>query len=237
MKTLANKVIIVTGAGGAIAGSVGSTFRKEGAQLVLVDRDGVRIQGRASGYDTRPIEADFSTLKSAQAVVAQVEAELGRVDGLVHLVGEVVTGSLLEADEADYELAFSSNVKTLFNATKAVLPALLKREEGFIGGIASREAWGGGAAGAGLFAAAKGAVATFLRSLDADLAHTQVGVAIIFPMGPVDTLTNRGRFRRADSAHLIHPHAIAQAFVAAATSGVGGTLLEIPVYPPRVAGE
>jgi len=115
----------------------------------------------------------------------------------------------------------------------ASLPALLKREEGFIGSIASQEAWGGGAAGAGLFAAAKGAVATFLRSLDADLAHTQVGVAIIFPMGPVDTLTNRTRFHDTDPAHLIHPFAIAQAFVAAATSGVGGRLLEIPVHPPR----
>ena len=236
MKTLRNKVIIITGAGGAIAGSVESAFRKEGAQLVLVDRDGVRVQGRAAGYDIPPIEADFSTLSGAEAAVAQVEAELGRVDGLVHLVGEVVTGSLLEASEADFDLAFSTNVKTLFNATRAVLPALLKGEEGFVGGIASQEAWGGGAAGAGLFAAAKGAVATFLRSLDADLAHTQIGVGVVFPMGPVDTLTNRSRFPDLEPAQLIHPAALGRAFVAAAQSGVDGRLLEVLVHPPRGGG-
>lgn len=233
MKTLKDKVVIVTGAGGAVAGSVESAFRKQGAQIVLVDRDGVRIQGRAAGYDVPPIEADFSTFEGAQAVVAQVEAELGRVDGLVHLVGEVVTGSLLDADEKDFDAAFETNVKTLFHATRAVLPALMKREEGFIGGIASQEAWGGGAAGAGLFAAAKSAVATFLRSLDADLADTHVGVAIVFPMGPVDTATNRRRLRGDASLRLINPYAVGQAFVSAALSGTGGSLLEILVHPPR----
>lgn len=233
MKTLKNKVIIVTGAGGAIAGCVESAFRKQGAQLVLVDKDGLRIQGRAANYDTSPIEADFSTLAGAQAVVAQVESEMGCVDGLVHLVGEVVTGSLLEATEADYELAFSTNVKTLFNAVQAALPALLKRDEAFVGGIASAGAWQGEAAGAGLFAAAKGAVATLLRSLDQDLAHTPVEVAIVFPMGPVDTHTNRTRFHEQNKVPYIEPFAIGHAFVTAALSGMGGRLLELPVYPPH----
>lgn len=234
MKTLRNKVVLVTGAGGAIAGSVESAFRKQGARLVLVDRERLRIEGRAANYDISPIEADFGTLERAQAVVAHVEAEMGRIDGLIHLVGEVVTGSLTEAKASDFERAFASNVGTLFNAVTAVLPALRKQDEAFIMGIACQGAWEGAAAGAGLFAAAKSAVATYLRSLDADLRDSPVQVSVVFPLGPVDTLTNRSRFRVAEPETLIDPYAIAQAFVAAATLGNGGRFIELPVSRPRL---
>ena len=147
MKTLNDKVIVITGAGGSIAGAVEEAFRHEGARLVLVDKDKVRIQGRSSSYGALALEADFTTLKNAQDVVKKVKEEMGHVDGLVHLVGEVVTGRVDAASEADYNHAFDTNMRTLFNAVKAVLPELLSREEGFIGGIASQEGlgrWGGG---------------------------------------------------------------------------------------------
>lgn len=232
MKTLNDKIIIITGAGGSIAGAVEEAFRHEGARLVLVDKDKVRIQGRSSSYGALALEADFATLESAQDVVAQVKKEMGHVDGLVHLVGEVVTGQVEDAREEDYNQAFDTNMRTLFNAVKAVLPELLDREEGFIGGIASQEAWGGGAAGASLFAASKSAAATFLRSLDAELKKTRVGVAIAFPMGPLDTLTNRQKLA-GNTDTLIHPKAIARALVSAALSGEEASLLELPINQPR----
>ncbi|ADI14901.1 SDR family oxidoreductase [Truepera radiovictrix] len=234
MRTLRDKVILITGAGGTVAGAVEAAFRREGAQLVLIDREAVRVTGRAHSFNTPAFEADLSSFGSAQAVVAQAEAQFGRVDGLVHLVGEVVMGRVDEVHEADFERAFATNVQTLFYTVKAVLPALRRREEAFIAGIAAGEAYGERAAGRSLFAAAKGAVASFLRALDAELQGSHVGVGIIFPMGTVDTRTNRARLSEEAARHLIHPDALARAFVAAALSGEGGTLLELPVYPPRL---
>ena len=82
-----------------------------------------------------------------------------------------------------------------------------------------------------MFAAAKSAVATFLRSLDAELASTNVGVAIVFPMGTVDTLTNRKVV--GDDKKLIHPRALASALVSAALSGEDASLMELLIHPPR----
>jgi NADP-dependent 3-hydroxy acid dehydrogenase YdfG len=236
MKTLKDKVIVVTGAGGAMAGAVIEGFYKAGARLLLVDRDALRIEGRASSYGITPCQEDLMSFESAQRVVAEAKSRFSKVDGLVHMVGDVVTGSVLETSFEDYSRVFQTNVRTLFDMTKAILPELVKRDEAFIAGIASREAWRGSAAGSSIFAAAKSAVATFLRSLDGELQNTGVGVSIIYPMGPVDTLHNRKTLGRDKEQTLIHPESIAQALLDAALSGQGGRLLELPVYPPRAKG-
>lgn len=233
MKTLKDKIIVITGAGGNIAGAVEESFRNQGARVVLVDKAMVRIQGRASSYGALAVESDFSSLESARETFEQIKQEFGRIDGLIHLVGDIVQGKLLEVSEEDFHLAFNTNIQTLFFATKALLPELLSKDEAFIAGIASQEIAGGGQAGSSLFAAAKSAVAAFLRSLDDELADTRINVSIVFPMGPVDTLFNRQHAGVAASS-LISPKAIAQAFVSAALSGEGGSLREIAVYPPRL---
>lgn len=232
MKTLADKVIIVTGAGGSIAGAVQDAFAKAGARPALVDRELVRIQGRAASYGVDPVQADLATADEAVRMVQEVKRHAGRVDGLVHLVGDVVMGRLTELTPEDFDRAFHTNVRTLFHAVQAVLPELRTREESFIGGIAAFEAWGGGAPGAGLFAASKCAVATLLRSLDHELEGTTTSVGIVFPMGVVDTLGNRRRLGTGGGPR-IDTRAIAQAFVTAALANDGGRLVELPVYPPR----
>lgn len=234
MRSLQDHVVIITGAGGSIAGAVADAFLEAGARPALIDRDAVRIEGRAASYSSIAVTSDMATMASAREAVASVCERFGHVDALVHLVGEVTTGSVTEVhDDALYDEAFESNVRTLVNAVAAVLPDFLRRDTGFIGGIASLEAWQGGVAGSALFGAAKSAVASYLRSLDRDLAGTGVNVGICFPMGPVDTASNRRALGRADRSTMIDPRAVGQAFVAAASWEHGGRLVELPIYPPR----
>lgn len=233
MDTLHNKIIVVTGAGGTIAGPVEEALVAQGARPILVDRDIVNIESRARSYSTQPIESDLMSAAAANAMVRAAKEQMGRIDGLIHLVGDVVMGDVDLLDAESYQLAFDTNVKTLFHTVQAVLPELREREVAFLGGISSGEAFLGGAPGASLFAASKSAVATFLRSLDRELAGTHVGVGIVTPMGLVDTLGNRRRHPDVDPAIMIAPSALGAAFVAAARSGRGGRLVELPVYPPR----
>ncbi len=232
MRSLHDKVIVITGAGGAIAGAVADAFFEAGARPALIDRDELTIAGRASSYGTAGVVSDLRTPAAARTAIDAVRAHHRHVDGLVHLVGEVVSGDVSNLADETYDDVFDSNVRTLVYAVRAVLPDLLAREEGFIGGIASGEAWDGGAAGAALFAAAKSAVATFLRSLDKELDKTGVHVGICFPMGLVDTPGNRRSLGREHRARLIDPAVIGRAFVTAAASGAGGRLVELPVHPP-----
>lgn len=233
MDTLQNKIIVVTGAGGTIAGPVEEALMAEGARPILVDRDIVRIESRARSYATQPIESDLMTSAAAEAMVRAAKEQMGRIDGLVHLVGDVVMGDIDMLDTDRYQHAFDTNMKTLFHTVKAVLPELRDRDAAFIGGISSGEAFLGGAPGASLFAASKSAVAAFLRSLDRELAGTRVSIGIVTPMGLVDTMGNRRRHPDIDPGTMIAPSAIGAAFAAAARSGQGGRLVEVSVYPPR----
>ncbi|CAN5629879.1 SDR family oxidoreductase [soil metagenome] len=234
MQSLKDDVIVITGAGGSIAGAVADAFLDAGARPALIDRDEVSIQGRAVSYSSIAVAADMTTMAGARAAIEQVRERFGHVDGLIHLVGEVTSGGVIDVrDDDQYAEAFDSNVRTLVNTVAAVLPDFLERNRGFVGGVASLEAWHGGTAGSALFGAAKSAVASYLKSLDEELAGTGVGVGICYPMGIVDTASNRRVLGRDHDGAMIDPKIIGRAFVTAATWGRGGRLVELPIYPPR----
>lgn len=236
MKTLKDKAIVITGGGGSIAGAVEEELAVAGARPILVDRDAVRIRARADSYATLAIEENLLSAESAERAIEQAAQRMGRIDGLVHLVGEVVPGRLDTVTDADYDLAFDSNVRTLFHTVRAVLPYLKMRDEAFLAGLGPRQTFqtgASGATGAALFAAAKGAAATMLRALDAELSGSGVVVTIITPLGTIDTRTSHERLPDPGADGWISPQAVARAIVAAALAGEGGRMLELPIYPPR----
>jgi NADP-dependent 3-hydroxy acid dehydrogenase YdfG len=236
MDTLRDKVIVITGAGGSIAGAVADAFREVGARPALIDRDMVRIQGRAASFGTVAVESDLCSGAEVDRALGAVLERHGHVDGLVHLVGDRAGGPVTAIDEPTFDRVFDTNVRTLFLTTRAILPKLIAQGSGFIGGIASKGAWVGGVAGgsdgAAVFAAAKSAAAAYLHALSDELRGTGVHVSICFPMGAVATERNLQALGRDRAAHLIDPRVIGQGFVQAALSGRGGRILEFPVHPP-----
>lgn len=236
MNTLRDKVIVITGAGGSIAGAVADALREAGARPALIDREIVRIQGRAASFGTVAVESDLCSGPEVERALAAILERHGHVDGLVHLVGDRAGGPVTAIDEPTFDRVFDTNVRTLFLTTKAILPHLIAQGEGFIGGIASKGAWvggvAGGADGAAVFAAAKSAAAAYLHALSDELSGTGVHVSICFPMGAVATERNLRALGRDAASRLIDPRVIGQGFVQAALSGNGGRILEFPVHPP-----
>lgn len=233
MKTLKDKAIVITGAGGTIAGAVEETLADAGARPILIDRDVIRIRARADSFGTKAIEEDLLSAASAARAAGAALERMGRVDGLIHLVGDLVPGRLEEVGEADYDRAFDSNVRTLFHAVRAFLPLLRKRDEALIASLGAQQAYRHGSPGATLYASAKGAAATLLRSLDAELEGSSVDVTIVTPLAPVDTDGGRDLLGPDGADGWITPRAIAAAFRAAALAGEGGRLMEVHVHPPR----
>jgi NADP-dependent 3-hydroxy acid dehydrogenase YdfG len=235
MQSLRDKVIVIAGAGGSIAGAVAEAFREAGARPALIDRELVRIQGRAAAYKAVAVESELESTAAAEAAVAAVLAYHGHLHGLIHLVGERAGGPVSAIDEATFDTVFQSNVRTLHVMVRAVLPHLLQQRQGFIAGIASKGAWvggmAGGADGGAVFAAAKSAVGAYLHALDDELHGSGVHVSICYPMGVVDTEANRRALGRDHTFGRIAPQAIGRAFVAAAMPGEGGRMLEVPVHP------
>ena len=82
------------------------------------------------------------------------------------------------------------------------------------------------------YAAAKSAVAGWLRALDDELSGTGVAVSILYPMGVVDTPANRAAMPDTDPGEWIDPDELAAALLFAATRGRRGRVRDLAVHPP-----
>lgn len=233
MAPLTDRVFVITGAGGAIAGPIVRAFGHAGARLVLVDRDEKHVTERAREHHATPLAADLTSLDGARAMANEIVGRHGRIDGLVHTVGGFAMGRIVDSDEALYQRMFDLNVRALFCALAAVVPGMLARGDGFVCALSSEPGWTGRSPGTALYGAAKAAATSLLRSLDAEARHTRLAVCIVYPMGVVDTPANRKEMPNVDPMTFIDPAEIAATIVHAATRGPRGRLSELPIHPPR----
>ncbi len=231
--TLQGKVFIITGAGGAISSAINAAFNAAGAQLALADRPGNAERASERLGAGLAVPVDLSSLSGAGEMVAATVAHYGRVDGLIHTVGGFATGKILEFKPDDLDRMIDLNLKTLAYAVAAALPEVLKQENGFIGGISAAQVARGAGGGAALYTATKGAVALFLKSLDAELKGSSAKAGVIYPMGTVDTPANRKDMPDGDPQTWIDPGEIGAAFVHMASRSARGRVLEMQVFPPR----
>jgi NADP-dependent 3-hydroxy acid dehydrogenase YdfG len=223
---------LITGGAGAVADAVGRVFTDAGARVAMVGRNPDAIRARAASIGGLPLVADLTSLEGARRAVEEARRAFGRVDGLIHAAGGFEMGPADTADPAAYDRMFDVNMRTLFSATTAVLPGLLDQGTGFIAGFSTGVVWSGaGGPGMALYAAAKAAVSTYLRSLEAEVRCRGVGVAIVYPIGVIDTERNRRDMPDADRSGWIDPIEIATALLFACTRGPRGRLLELPIRP------
>ena len=215
MENLKGHVYVVTGGRGAIGRAIVASLEAAGAKAVVADLPEVNVLDAAG----------------AQALVQGVLEREGRFDGLVHTVGGFAMGKLAEAPLADYERMFDLNVRSLFYVTRAILPHFIVQKRGFLAAFSSEPGWTGASPGSALYGAAKAAVATLLRSLDGELAGTDVRVAVVYPMGAVDTPANRRDMPGFE--RFIDAREIAETVVFAAQRSRAGRVLELAVHPPR----
>ena len=221
---------IITGGAGGVAGGIADVFRDAGARLALVGRTEATVRERAGRVGALPLGADLTSLDEARRVVDETRRAYGRVDGLIHAAGGFDMGPADAPDAGLYARMFDINVRTLFCAVSAVLPGLLAQGAGFIAGFSTGAVWTGSTKpGMTLYAAAKAAVWMYLRSLDAEVGPRGIRVAIVYPVGSIDTPRNRSDMPGTDPSRWIDPAEIGAALLFAGTRGPRGRLLELPI--------
>jgi NADP-dependent 3-hydroxy acid dehydrogenase YdfG len=234
MELTTDGVFVITGGAGALAGEVARVLREAGARLVLADLDSARLWERAAALDAIAVVADLTSQDDADRMAAEAERAHGRIDGLIHTAGGFARGAVHEVAPGAFDRMFDLNVRTLHLATRAVLPGMLRRRSGFIAGISTSLVWHGtGGAGMALYAAAKAAVTFYLRSLEREVRASDVRVAVVYPLAPIDTPANRADMPGADPDEWVDPAEIAAALLFAATRGQRGRVLELPIASGR----
>lgn len=224
------KLVIVTGAAGAIAGTVAERFAAAGWRLALLDLDKnlPKLAERFPEAACRGV--DLSHPEATRDAVDGIEEQLGHIDALLNIAGGFSMQSAVAATADDLEGQLALNVHTLFNATTAVLPGMLERGSGFVLGVAAASAVAGGAR-MPTYGAAKSAVVGYLRAVRAEVEAQGVGISILYPMGTVDTPGNRHAMPDGDPTRWISRDALADAVLFLADRGAGGRVRELQIYP------
>ena len=230
MKVNTDDVFVITGGAGALADAIAAVFGAAGARLVLVDRAAEALRERAAVHGAVPMTADLADAAETAAMAREVAETVGPVAGVIHTAGAFAMAPAASADEGLYDRMLDVNLRTLVNITRATLPGMVSRGDGFLAGISSNVVWEGtGAAEMSLYAAAKAAVAFYLRSVEREVRSAGVRVAIVYPLGAIDTPANRRAMPDADPAGWVDPAGIAEALLFAATRGPRGRVAELAI--------
>jgi meso-butanediol dehydrogenase/(S,S)-butanediol dehydrogenase/diacetyl reductase len=189
-------VAIVTGAGSGIGAATARRFWNEGASVVLVGRTQDRLAGVAQAFgDVRNLvyQSDVSLIEDMERMTAAAFARFGRIDILVNNAGVGAAGGFLDLEIADWNRMLEINVSGVFNATRAVLPHLI-RDSGAIINVSSVGGLGGDK-GLSFYNATKGAVSNLTRSLALEFGASGVRVNAVTP-GVTVTPMNQLAFER-----------------------------------------
>lgn len=134
---LDGKTAMVTGAGAGIGLAVAELLARQGARLVLLDRDAAAVQqlaqrlAQAAGAPQRhlAVVCDLACAQDLAGAVAQAVSSTGRLDILVNNAGVALLAPALEASEADWERTMAVNLKAPFLLAQAA--ARVMRAQGF----------------------------------------------------------------------------------------------------------
>jgi NAD(P)-dependent dehydrogenase (short-subunit alcohol dehydrogenase family) len=190
---LRDKVAIITGAGSGIGRESALLFAREGARVLVAEVNDSAGQAVVSeieraGGAARFAHADVSKAADAEAMVAAAEKAWGRVDVLFNNAGIFPDkdGSVVDTDEATWDLVMRVNLKGVFFGCKYAIPAMLRSGGGSIVNTASFVALMGAATPQIAYTASKGGVLSMTREIAVEFARKGIRANALCP-GPVDT--------------------------------------------------
>jgi NAD(P)-dependent dehydrogenase (short-subunit alcohol dehydrogenase family) len=175
--SFAGKTAIVTGAATGIGAATAKLLAERGARVLAVGLQPERLRELSGVADV--LDADVSDPAAIESVAARA-AELGGADILVNNAAIYPLGPWHEADAAQWDAVFATNVRGYFLLAKAVRPQMLARGGGAIVNVASVTFYWGEALLAS-YVASKGAVIGFTRALAREAGPENIRVNAVAP--------------------------------------------------------
>lgn len=187
MKLLDGKVAIVTGGSRGIGKGIVQKLAEQGAQVVFTfvssEAAAQAVADETSskyGVAVKAVKNDAGILAEAEQLIDFTVKEFGRVDILVNNAGITKDNLLMRMSEADWDAVINTNLKSIFNMTKAVQKVMLKQRSGSIINMSSVVGRSGNA-GQSNYAASKSGVIGFTQAIARELGSRNIRCNAIAP--------------------------------------------------------
>ncbi len=184
---LADKVAIVTGASRGIGRAIAEDLARNGAKVVVnyLGNEALARQVVAgieeAGGAAMAVRADVSKLAEAQELVKATTDAYGQLDILVNNAGTTRDMLIMLMKEEDWDTVLDTNLKSMFNCSKAALRPMMRRKQG--GRIINISSVVGlaGQGGQTNYAASKAGIIGFTKSLAKEMGSRQITVNAVAP--------------------------------------------------------
>lgn len=222
----AGRTVLVTGGTGALGTAVTTAFLERGYRVAatwVVKQEAEALETAIGGLGADRhslVETDVTDEGSIGESLHAVEADLGPVDVLVHLVGGWKGGERVhEHSVATWDRMHELNLRSAFLCARAVLPGMLERDWGRIVLVSSRTARQD-RVGQAAYAIAKAGVAVLAETIAEETIGTGVTANVIAP-STLDTPANRRAMPNADPSRWVTPEHVAASIAYLASDEAG----------------
>ena len=184
--TLAGKVALVTGGSRGIGKAIVLALAGAGADVAInyagniAAAQEVASEVEAMGRKAVLVQGDVADTTVAAGIIEKVVTELGKIDILVNNAGITRDALLVRMKEEDWDAVLTTNLKGVFNCTKAAVKYMMKQKSGKIVNISSVVGVTGNASQAN-YAAAKAGCIGFTKSVAKELGSGGINVNAIAP--------------------------------------------------------
>ena len=219
------KVVVVTGASGALGRVVAEAALARGARVAALDCAASEIPATANRIELGGV--DLSNATEANKAIDAIASHFGRLDALVNIAGGFAFEAVAEGDPKTWQHMYALNVLTALNASRSAIPYLAASASARIVNIGAMGALQAGA-GMGAYAASKAGVHRLTEALAAEW-KGKITVNAVRP-SIIDTAANRANMPKADFAKWVTPQELAEVIlflVSDAASAVTGALLPV----------
>ena len=219
------KVIVVTGASGALGKVVADVALARGARVAGVDYGTSQVPATPDRIGFGGV--DLSDAAQAKKAIDAVAVHFGKIDALINIAGGFAFETVAEGDPRTWQHMYALNVLTALNASRSAIPHLTASPSARIVNIGAMGALQAGA-GMGAYAASKAGVHRLTEALAAEW-KGKITVNAVLP-STIDTPANRASMPKADFGKWVTPQELADVIlflVSDAASAVTGALLPV----------
>lgn len=184
---LKNKVVVITGGGGALGSAFARGYAEHGASLAIMDFNIDQAKKLATSFAAEKVKAiaigaDVTKDEQVAAAMAEVVKRLGSVDILVNAAGVQIypPKNIVDLEPGEWDVVLDICLKGTYICARHVVPVLKAKGGGKIVNIASI-AGHRGSPGGSAYSAAKGGVVNLTRQMAVELAPFKINVNSVSP--------------------------------------------------------